>query len=153
MTIADTSSLAANFLHTIHTSEIALQSVSEEQAIESWRPGGWTRKQILGHLCDSALNNRLRIVRAILDGSYEGPGYDQNRWVNLHGYADLSWGEIFELWRLENRMLGRVLSNAPASAIDVTIKVGAQKMSLTTLVVDDYLGHLAHHLKQIVAGK
>ena len=34
------------------------------------KPGGWTPKQELGHLLDSALNNHLRFVRAALDGAY-----------------------------------------------------------------------------------
>jgi DinB superfamily len=143
------SSLAANFLPVISAAETALRTVSAERAEESWRPGGWSRKQILGHLCDSAVNNHLRIVRAILDGHYEGPEYDQERWVNLHGYAELSWAEIFDLWRTENRAISRVLAHAPASASQATVKIGAAQMSLSAWI-EDYLAHLKHHLGQIV---
>jgi DinB family protein len=150
MSVVDAGNSATHFLHTIHSAETALQAISDERAARSWRPGGWSRKQILGHLCDSAVINHVRIVRAILDGRYEGPGYDQDRWVNLHGYADLSWMEIAELWRLENRMLGRVLANAPASAFEANVKVGKAEMTLAAWV-DDYLAHLKHHLDQILA--
>ncbi len=141
-------SLAANFLSTISAAEKVLQSISEERAVQSWRPGGWSRKQILGHLCDSAVNNHVRIVRAILDGHYEGPAYDQEGWVNLHGYADLSWTELFGLWRAENRLLGRAISSAPASASQATVKIAGEQMSLPAWI-EDYLGHLKHHLEQI----
>lgn len=139
----------SNFLDTISVAETALHSVTEERAEQSWRPGGWSRKQILGHLCDSAVNNHVRIVRAILDGHYEGPEYQQERWVNLHGYAELSWREIFELWRLENRLLGRAILNAPASALTATVKIGNAQMTLAAWI-EDYLAHLTHHLDQIV---
>ena len=52
-----------------------------------WREGGWTRKQIVGHLLDSAANNRQRFVRAAIDGKYAGPKYAQEAWVAAHGYA------------------------------------------------------------------
>src|SRR5690348_7844660 len=66
-----------------------LQSISEEHGSQTFREGGWTRKEILGHLIDSALNNHQRFVRAALDGSYEGPTYAQTGWVEMHGYASM----------------------------------------------------------------
>lgn len=141
--------VADNFSSTLSTAEKALNLVSEEHAEKSWRSGGWSRKQILGHLCDSAVNNHVRIVRAILDGKYEGPEYEQERWVELHGYAELSWRELFELWRLENRLLGCVIANAPASALDASVKIGEAEMNLSAWI-EDYLAHLVHHLEQIV---
>jgi hypothetical protein len=48
--------------------------------------GGWSRKEILGHLNDSALNNHQPFVRATLAGSYDGPSYQQEGGVLLHGY-------------------------------------------------------------------
>jgi hypothetical protein len=37
----------------------------------------WSKKEILGHLMDSAGNNHQRFVRATLQGSLTFPGYDQ----------------------------------------------------------------------------
>ena len=51
----------------------ALTALPAELADTPWREGGWTRKQIVGHLMDSAANNRQRFVRASMDGSYAGP--------------------------------------------------------------------------------
>ena len=50
-----------------------LDDVPSDLANVPWRVGGWTRKQILGHLLDSAANNRQRFVRAAIDGTYAGP--------------------------------------------------------------------------------
>ena len=55
-------------LNAIHTTLLALPP---ELADVPWRDGGWTRKQIVGHLLDSAANNRQRFVRAGTEG--DGP--------------------------------------------------------------------------------
>ena len=62
-------------LDAIHRALVALPA---GLADTPWREGGWTRKQIVGHLLDSAANNRQRFVRASLDGSYAGPFYAQD---------------------------------------------------------------------------
>ena len=66
---------------------LALDELSPALADVPWREGGWTRKQIVGHLLDSAANNRQRFVRAAIDGQYSGPGYAQDAWVAAHGYT------------------------------------------------------------------
>ncbi len=52
---------------------LALKSLPESLADVPWREGGWTRKQIVGHLLDSAANNRQRFVRASAGSTYSGP--------------------------------------------------------------------------------
>lgn len=143
--------VAENFQHVLATADGVLANVTEQNAVQSWRPGGWTRKQILGHLCDSALNNRIRIVRAILNGYYEGPEYEQEKWVELHAYHELPWNDLLQLWRLENQLLGRALANAPGAAFEATVSIGDARMSLEAWV-QDYLGHLIHHVEQIGKG-
>jgi hypothetical protein len=45
----------------------------------------WSKKEILGHLIDSATNNHQRIVRALYDAADQFPPYDQTKWVQIHG--------------------------------------------------------------------
>src|SRR3982750_177874 len=73
-----------------------LLPVSEQESQRSFREGGWSRKEILGHLIDSALNNHQRFVRAALDGSYEGPSYQQEGWVAMHGYKCMAWRVLLD---------------------------------------------------------
>src|SRR5215469_2538075 len=75
-----------------------LVSVPVSLADVPWREGGWTRKQIVGHLLDSAANNRQRFVRASTEGSYKGPKYAQDAWVAAHGYADQPWRLLLDWW-------------------------------------------------------
>ena len=82
---------AAQFQAGIVRLRLTLDEIPPALADVPWREGGWTRKQIVGHLLDSASNNRQRFVRAAIDGSYSGPGYAQDAWVAAHGYSGESW--------------------------------------------------------------
>ncbi|HKS16153.1 MAG TPA: hypothetical protein VJU16_02515, partial [Planctomycetota bacterium] len=64
-----------------------LSKYSEAEAGEPRAPGKWSRKQILGHLIDSAANNHQRFVRATLAGELIFPPYEQDGWVGVQGYA------------------------------------------------------------------
>jgi len=65
--------LARDFRAELGALQATLFALSPGLADIPRRVGGWTRKQIVGHLLDSATNNRQRFVRAALDGTYIGP--------------------------------------------------------------------------------
>jgi hypothetical protein len=51
-------------------------------------PLKWSRKEILGHLIDSAANNHQRFIRI----QYENEPvifYDQNKWIEMHRIPNL----------------------------------------------------------------
>jgi hypothetical protein len=129
-----------------------LLTISEQQSLERYREGGWSRKEILGHLIDSALNNHQRFVRAALDGSYEGPTYDQSGWVNIHGYAATPWAILLEHWRWQNVLLGAAIQNIPDARLEVPCRVGTNKQVTLRFLVEDYMVHLQHHLDQMLSG-
>jgi hypothetical protein len=109
----------------------------------------WTSKQIVGHLIDSALNNHQRFVRAALDGRYDGPGYDGDRWQAIHDYAGMAWEEVLEHWRLQNALLARVVARIPKDCYGVEIRIPAWPAPLTLeALILDYVKHLEHHVTQ-----
>lgn len=130
----------------------SLASVSADLADVPWRPNGWTRKQILGHLLDSAANNRQRFVRASIDGTYTGPGYDQDAWVVVHGYADQPWDTLLRWWRAEHEILVALVERIPAERLPVLCKIGDGEPVTLQFVIEDYTAHQKHHLGQILAG-
>src|SRR5215471_1174696 len=86
------------------------------EAAAALRPdggAGWSRKQELGHLVDSAANNRARFINAALAGQYAGPSYDGDGWVTLGGYANMAWTDVVGLWTALNRALAIVLDRIP----------------------------------------
>ena len=129
----------------------ALLAVNHGSADVPWRPHGWTRKQIIGHLLDSAANNRQRFVRAALDGSYDGPGYAQDAWVELQGYADQTWETLFGWWQAEHEMLAAIVERIPADRLAAPCVIGGDDPVTLEFVIDDYVRHQKHHLAQITA--
>jgi hypothetical protein len=133
----------------IQSAYLALSKIPEERASSTLREDGWSRKEIVGHLIDSALNNHQRFVRAALDGSYEGPTYAQSDWVKIHGYGDIPWGSLLEHWRLQNLLLGEVVRRIPESRLDAPCRVGNNSPVTLQFLVEDYFVHLDYHLEQI----
>ncbi len=69
--------------------------------------GGWSRKQILGHLIDSASNNHQRFVRARLQDELRWPGYDQSGCVQRAAISGARW-RFAAFWAAYNRFLAHV---------------------------------------------
>jgi len=127
-----------------------LSGVTGQQAAEPFRPGGWLRKEVLGHLLDSAANNHQRFVRAALEGCYEGPGYEQEGWVRLHAYFELPWPALLSTWRDRNAGLARIVGRIEEQRLQAPCKVGDGAPFTLQFLIEDYLRHLDHHVGQIV---
>jgi hypothetical protein len=111
--------------------------------------GKWTRKEILGHLIDSAANNHQRFVRAQLNSPFVSRGYDQMAWVEVQAYRARPWRELVELWCALNRHLAAAIEAVPADRLSaLTIVSDTEERSLEWWM-QDYLRHLRHHLEQI----
>jgi DinB family protein len=131
---------------------LRLSAVSEAEALR--KPGAekWSRKEILGHLIDSASNNHQRFVRAQFTARLEFPGYTQNQWNAAQRYQEEPWFQLVELWASYNRHIAHVIDgiSAEASSHLCVIGEGAQPVTLGFLV-QDYVSHMLHHLRQIDA--
>ena len=144
--------LGEQFQDRITVAGDGLARVTEEQAAQPWREGGWLRKEVLGHLLDSAANNHLRFVVAALAGEYDGPSYDQQGWVRLHAYRRLPWGELLERWRLLNAVLAALVAEIPDTALEAGCRIAGAAPVTLRFVITDYLRHLDHHAGQIMTG-
>jgi hypothetical protein len=141
--------IADSLTATIEQALPVLKAVREEDAAKPALAGGWSRKQVVGHLIDSASNNHQRFVRAGLAGGLEWPGYDQSGCVSIQAYDQASWAMLLEIWSAMNRLLSHVLRYLPAEAASAVCRIGNyQPMPLRELA-QDYVAHLRHHLSQI----
>lgn len=130
----------------------ALNAVSPELADTPWRAGGWTRKQIVGHMMDSAANNRQRFVRAATEGRYAGPKYAQDAWVAAHGYTRQAWETLLRWWRVHHEVLAAVVEEIPEERLDSRCVVGEEAPVTLRFLIEDYLAHQRWHLAQITSG-
>jgi DinB superfamily len=128
-----------------------LVSVPESLADVPWREGGWTRKQIVGHLLDSATNNRQRFVRAASEGWFNGPNYAQDAWVAAHGYAEQTWETLLGWWEAEHEILMSVVDRIPESRFEAQCVLDADDPVTLRYLIEDYVTHQRWHLKQLLA--
>ena len=148
-----------DFERTIREATSRLQEISAEDSTKSFGEE-WSRKQILGHLIDSAANNHQRFVRAQFTSDLVFPGYEQEQWVSAQRYNDEPWPDLIDLWRAYNLHLLHVVSAIPQPvltqprdkhSLDLIAFNTAAPDSPATLeyLIRDYLDHLKHHLDQI----
>jgi hypothetical protein len=126
-----------------------LEAIGEDGSLKTRGSGTWSRKQILGHLIDSALNNVQRFVRAQHETQLSLPDYDQPGWVAASGYQDRPWGDLVALWTVLNVHLAHVMARIPATDLGTPCRIGGSEPMTLELVVRDYMRHLRHHLDQI----
>jgi DinB superfamily len=129
--------------------EPRLHEITEWESIQTALPGGWSRKQLLGHLIDSASNNHQRFVRAMLQPSLDFPGYDQEGNVRVQAVQQAEWSLLVSLWAAYNRYLAHLIAYIPASQLDTQCRIGAGQAVTLGFLASDYLTHLRHHLNQI----
>jgi hypothetical protein len=113
-------------------------------------PKKWSKKEILGHLLDSASNNHQRFVRATLQGELVFPGYEQDKLVELQQFKEMDWGFLVDYWANYNRFLAHVLTCLPAKAAKANCEIGQNKPATLSWIAEDYVAHLKHHLNQIL---
>jgi hypothetical protein len=126
-----------------------LVAFTDSEAAQPAISGGWSRKQVLGHLIDSASNNHQRFVRALLQDELRWPNYDQAGCVRVQHYQDASWSNLVELWTSFNLLLAHVLSRVPEAKRNTQCLIGDNPSMTLEELAKDYLVHMEHHLDQI----
>lgn len=126
-----------------------LREMTEGEIAHKPSPDRWSKKEILGHLIDSACNNHQRFVRAQLEGRLSFPGYEQEGWVRCQGYASADWQLLIDLWVAYNRHLAEVIARLPAAALSVECWIGGGEPVTLAWLGEDYVRHLDHHLSQL----
>jgi len=127
-----------------------LRAISEAESARRPAADKWSRKEILGHLVDSASNNHQRFVRAQLVGELRFPPYEQEGWVATQRYREEPWEAIVALWVAYNRHLLHVMTAVPESRYGRRCLSGAGEPATLHDHMVDYVRHLDHHLGQIL---
>jgi DinB superfamily len=126
-----------------------LRLVSEKDFSSKPSPHKWSKKEILGHLVDSAQTN---IRRFVITQYEELPLiiYRQDNWVSICNYQNYPTKDLIELWTFLNRHICIILANTGPD--DAQRKCASNNSELYSIawLAEDYNKHLLHHLHQIL---
>lgn len=130
---------------------IKIEAIPDGQFSSKPNPAKWSKKEVLGHLIDSAHNN----LRRFICGQYETTPkitYDQDFWVAASNYGVWSKQNITQLWRLVNKQICEVLHTMPEQNSKLLCNMGKSEIQLHSIewLAEDYVKHLKHHLNQII---
>jgi hypothetical protein len=125
----------------------ALHSLPEDILTARPSPQKWSKKEIIGHMIDSAQNNARRFIVAQYE---ETPHivYNQDKWVALSGYQHYDSNDLVNFWLLTNRHICSLLRNINKEMESRECKTEATH-SIKWLAAD-YIKHLKHHLHQVL---
>jgi hypothetical protein len=127
-----------------------LSQFSVEEMAHRPAPGKWSKKEILGHLSDSVLHNLQRFCYAQLSGGlYAFEQYPQDDLVRLNNYQNLPAEQIVALWASLNHQIVAVLEAMPENMLGKFVRLPDGETATLHWLIEDYLGHLEHHLRQI----
>jgi len=141
--------VAADLKQTVDDVLPRLRAISDASAGEPRAQGKWSRKQIIGHLIDSASNNHQRFVRAQQTTSLSFPPYEQNHWVASQHYNDRSWNDLIALWHSYNSHLAHVIANIDDRHLAAQCVIESSNPVTLEFLATDYVAHLRHHLAQV----
>ena len=110
----------------------------------------WSRKEIIGHLIDSASNNHQRFVRAQYADKLTSPKYSQDEWITLQNYQHQNVEQLINLWFTYNTQLAWVIENIHHLKLETPCVIGNDEAVTLRFLVEDYIEHMVHHLQQIV---
>ena len=111
-------------------------------------PEKWSKKEILGHLVDSAANNQQRFIRVQYETGLKIV-YDQEKWNRLNDWQSYDKNQLINFWLLINQHLIHVIKNIPAENLLLTCNTGGKENVKLEFLINDYVVHMEHHLRQI----
>lgn len=63
--------------------QTAVEGLSDSQLDTSYRPGGWSVRQVVHHLPDSHMNSYIRLKRSLTEDTPTVTTYDEAAWAEL----------------------------------------------------------------------
>jgi hypothetical protein len=130
---------------------VHLLALSEDELLMQ-QPGKWSKKQVLGHLIDSARYNLERFTEAaFMPAPYRFGSYRQHELVVANQYQTVPLSHLLLLWQSLNQQIVYVAQNLTPEQLDCQMiheNSPTESFTLSWLILD-YVGHLDHHRKTL----
>lgn len=111
---------------------------------------GWSKKEIMGHLIDSAINNMQRFTEIqYFEKPYVIRQYDPDELVKANKYQDKNGQDLYELWIQLNKHIVYLIKSQTDTTLKSQLSLPNKELADLQFVIEDYFDHFYHHLNQI----
>ncbi|MGB0805599.1 MAG: DinB family protein, partial [Salibacteraceae bacterium] len=118
---------------------------------EKTNPEKWSKKEILGHLVDSGINNLQRFTEIQFNKKpYKLIGYNQNELVKANRYQEAEPAEILNLLQAINARIIYIINTQTTESLDYKILTNNGTIFNLKFLIEDYVNHFKHHTKQLI---
>ena len=139
--------IASELETTINQQLPLLRAIPEAEMVLKQSAAKWSKKEIVGHIIDSAQSN----IRRFIVAQYENEPkivYDQNKWVIISDYQNYALDDLINLWYLLNKHICNILKDMPEEMALRTCETGA--VHTIEWLASDYIKHLRHHMHVVL---
>ena len=110
----------------------------------------WSKKEILGHLIDSAINNIQRFTEIqYAEKPYKIRPYNQNELVKWNDYQNENNQDLYDLWLQLNNHILHIIRNQTTETLQYQVILTTGEVANLQFLIQDYFSHFYHHLLQI----
>jgi len=159
--VKESESISNRLLLSIRLYKGKLTAIDGVTASQKTSKKNWSRKENLGHLIDSAVNNHRRFVLMNKKEDMVLDGYNQNLWVASQTYQNRNWLELIQFWQSYNIHLAHIIRNFDDRLfMKPFTSHNLHKIAFNTLqhdepasisyLANDYVDHMEFHLNRIL---
>ena len=110
----------------------------------------WSKKEILGHLTDSAFYNLKRFTEVLYEAKpYKIELYNQDELVRVNQYQIIDIEDILSYWACLNKRIVFIIRAMSEAELALFVHLPDNSYQSVEWIIEDYIAHLKHHLNQI----
>lgn len=128
----------------------AVRGLSDPQLDTSYRPGGWTVRQLVHHVADSHMNAFIRFRLALTEDHPTVKPYDEAEWAKLADATMPIDVSLDLLERLHQRMV-HLLRSLDDKDFQRTINHPENGSMTLDALLDTYAWHGRHHIAHVTS--
>ncbi|HMB62547.1 MAG TPA: DinB family protein [Eudoraea sp.] len=137
--------------HLIRSGLDYIAESSETELALKPTPEKWSKKEILGHLVDSGINNLQRFTEIQFESKpYKIRNYNQDELVRVNDYQHSETREIVDFWVAVNQRIKSLMEQQSEKTLNFKIELDHGNISDLRFLMKDYVDHMEHHLNQIM---
>lgn len=125
-----------------------LDQLTPEQLDQSYKPNGWSARQITHHLADSHMNAYIRFKKALVEDNPTISTYDHERWASAGDYS-LPTEIPVQLLSGLHRKWGKLLNSMSKNDFLRTFHHPEEGQLTLAYLLQMYVWHGKHHTAHI----